>query len=274
MNDFFFRRIPSPPKTFEDATNSVWTIAATEDPVRIWDAGQNNFVHEVLLLSGVELPKEGSVTLLDSHQYNSVSHVLGTATNFRPTQNGLECQIFFSGASPIAVETANKVKEGHLTDFSIGYSVIESEWLPEGSERIFSGKLYRGPIRITTQWRLKELSITPIGADPRARVRTSPPEITQRYVHNIAENLLEYSIALEQHRQAAQNTSAFPEQNDGQRAENPPVPAAQAPPEENVENQAKTMPQGSQDDSLKNVKILIICMMVIGMVLAYIIVNI
>lgn len=158
------------PKTFNDENRSVRVIAVTENPVRVWDWERKDFVSEVLIVDGVHLPPSRQIPLLDSHDRSSVSRVLGSARNFRPAEKSLECDVFFSGTDS-GKEAAQKVKEGHLTDFSVGYSSIESHWIPEGEVQSVNGRTFRGPVRITTKWNLKELSITPIGADQQATVR-------------------------------------------------------------------------------------------------------
>ncbi|MCP4107836.1 MAG: hypothetical protein GY749_20215 [Desulfobacteraceae bacterium] len=170
-DDIFTRDIATwRPKTFNDESRSVRVIAVTENPVRVWDWERKDFVTEVLLIDGVHLPPSRQIPLLDSHDRSSVSRVLGSARNFRPAGTSLECDVFFSGTDS-GKETAQKVKEGHLTDFSVGYSSIESYWIPEGEVQSVNGRTFRGPVRITSKWNLKELSITPIGADQQATVR-------------------------------------------------------------------------------------------------------
>ncbi len=170
-DDIFTRDIATwRPKTFNDESRSVRVIAVTENPVRVWDWERKDFVTEVLLIDGVHLPPSRQIPLLDSHDRSSVSRVLGSARNFRPAGKSLECDVFFSGTDS-GKETAQKVKEGHLTDFSVGYSSIESHWIPEGEVQSVNDRTFRGPVRITAKWNLKELSITPIGADQQATVR-------------------------------------------------------------------------------------------------------
>ncbi|MCP4346063.1 MAG: hypothetical protein GY795_11135 [Desulfobacterales bacterium] len=170
-DDIFTRDIATwRPKTFNDESRSVRVIAVTENPVRVWDWERKDFVTEVLLIDGVHLPPSRQIPLLDSHDRSSVSRVLGSARNFKPAGTSLECDVFFSGTDS-GKETAQKVKEGHLTDFSVGYSSIESYWIPEGEVQSVNGRTFRGPVRITSKWNLKELSITPIGADQQATVR-------------------------------------------------------------------------------------------------------
>ena len=66
---------------------------------------------------------------------------------------------------------AQKTREGHLTDYSIGYRVLESFFVPDGQKQMIAGDEYEGPVKVATKWELKELSATPIGADEFAKAR-------------------------------------------------------------------------------------------------------
>ena len=72
-----------------------------------------------------------------------------------------------------------KLREGHLTDFSIGYRVLESQWIPEGETAVIQGRTYKGPIKVSTRWAPRELSICPIGADELAKARAEINTITR-----------------------------------------------------------------------------------------------
>ncbi len=161
------------PRTFDEATLSVRVVAVTESPVRIFDAACGRTLEEVLLIEGMELPPKGSVPLLDSHNHTSVNNVLGSARRFISRDNVLECDVFFS-ATEAGRTTAMNVKDGHLTDFSVGYLPLDAVYIPEGERRTVGGREYAGPLKITSRWHLRELSVTPIGADQRATARSQP----------------------------------------------------------------------------------------------------
>lgn len=73
---------------------------------------------------------------------------------------------------PRAQDAMTKLQEGHLTDFSVGYAVEESVWIPEGQSQAVDGRNFQGPVKVATKWTLRELSITPIGADSQAKARS------------------------------------------------------------------------------------------------------
>ncbi|OGP61902.1 MAG: hypothetical protein A2V65_01285, partial [Deltaproteobacteria bacterium RBG_13_49_15] len=58
------------------------------------------------------------------------------------------------------------------TDFSVGYRVIEAEWVPAGKTVKVRGNSYQGPMSVVTRWRVREVSVVPIGADEDAKART------------------------------------------------------------------------------------------------------
>lgn len=148
-------------------------VLATEQPARVFDWERWDLVDEVLLIDGLR-PAGRQIPLLDSHNRISSNDLIGsvvldgqeTVKNY----NALMGRVRFSQASELARETAAKVAEGHLTDGSIGYRVLKSVWIPEGESAQIRGKIYNGPLKVSTKAELLEFSITPIGADNLAKV--------------------------------------------------------------------------------------------------------
>ncbi len=165
----YIRKISAKPGTFNDRTRSVRVIAATETPIQRFDFLQQKWICVIHLLDGIVLPPSGQVPLLDSHDRTTVASVLGSARNFSVSGSNLECDVFFSGTEA-GKNAAQKVKEGHLTDFSVSYVIIETFWIPEGETKEIRGRIFKGPLRVNSRWRLIELSIAAIGADQNAKV--------------------------------------------------------------------------------------------------------
>ena len=169
------RSMPTEPSTFDETRNAVRAIAATEKPVRVFDVGQYEYVDEVLRMDGVVLPESGRVPLLNSHSRWGVEDVLGSAGDFQISEAGgyraLEPEVVYSETDE-GQSAAQKTREGHLTDYSVGYRVVESFWVPDGQKQMISGDEYEGPVKVVTKWELKELSATPIGADEHAKARS------------------------------------------------------------------------------------------------------
>jgi len=119
----------------------------------------------------MRLPDSGRIPLLDSHNRASISGVLGSARNFQKNGNTLEAEVAFAETEG-GRNAAVNVKDGHLTDFSVGYYPVEAVYLESGERREIGGRTLQGPMKVTTQWQLRELSVTAIGADRAATARS------------------------------------------------------------------------------------------------------
>lgn len=164
------------PASLDEAARTVDFVLATESRVRVWDWERGN-IDEILLMSGCTFPEQ--VPLLDAHSRFSVEDQLGSLRGLRVEGENLLATAHFSSA---AEEAFRKVAEGHLTDISVGYSVDESYWIPEGESGLVgeSGRSFAGPVRVVSKWTVREGSLTPIGADDAAKVRSQHcnPETT------------------------------------------------------------------------------------------------
>ena len=160
------------PTTYDKAARSVEVVAATEQPVDVFDYERWEIVQEVLFMSGVKVPAAEQVPLLDSHDRSTVDSVLGSARDFHPVGDELLATVAFSD-DQAGQDAAAKVREGHLTDFSVGYQVLRSEWVPNGETAHVAGQEFAGPVRVVAEWAVRELSLAPIGADDRAKARSA-----------------------------------------------------------------------------------------------------
>lgn len=159
------------PATLDAETRSFEVIGATEDPVEVFDYDRWEVVPEILLMEGCEMPAGRQVPLLDSHARQNIASVLGSFRQMKAAGGQLVGRVFFS-ASKEAESPYIKAREGHLTDFSVGYRVVDSQWVPGGERAVIRGRSFEGPVRVTTRWRVRELSICPIGADESAKARS------------------------------------------------------------------------------------------------------
>ncbi len=163
------------PGTFDEKARAARFVATTEQPAMVWDWDRWDFVSEILMRDGMALPVTNQVPLLDSHSRASVTDVLGSAADFQNCDAdgvpGKDCLVSFSSVKE-GQDAATKVREGHITDVSVGYRVTESYWVPEGEKQIINGVTYEGPVKVSTRWELGELSLVPIGADNLAKVRS------------------------------------------------------------------------------------------------------
>jgi hypothetical protein len=84
-------------------------------------------------------------------------------------------RLCFDKSDERAARAYRKAAQGYLTDISVGYRVAKAERLRAGETRAVSGTPYTATadkaMSVVTEWSLREASILPIGADPRAKVR-------------------------------------------------------------------------------------------------------
>lgn len=161
---------PKGPSTLDDQARTVDAVMTTETPAKVVDWERWEIVDEILILDGAQYAKQ--LPLLNSHDRSGVEQVLGSVRDIRRDGDALVGTVHFSSV-PEADSAMIKVREGHLTDFSIGYSVQESVWVPEGQSYALNGKSYDGPVKISTKFEIRELSICPIGADKLAKARAA-----------------------------------------------------------------------------------------------------
>lgn len=133
----------------------------------MWDWERYEDVNEVLISTGFEA--SGEIPMLDSHNRHTVGNILGSFRNIRAEDGKVVATATFSS---LADEAFTKAREGHLKDASVGYHVMERIYVGDGETRNINGRDYSGPINVVTKWRLKEASLTAIGADEFAKART------------------------------------------------------------------------------------------------------
>ena len=159
------------PSTIDMATRSVEVVGATETPALVYDPERYEVVNEVILMSGCEIPADGSIPLTIQHE-NSASAVIGSYRDMKIEGDELVGRVYFSEASD-AEPYWIKVKEKHLKRFSIVYSAVdrESVYIAENQTATVNGKTYTGPLLVTKKWKPKALGLVIFGADERAQAR-------------------------------------------------------------------------------------------------------
>ena len=157
------------PSTIDDKTRSVEIILGTEEPAVVYDYDRGR-VREVLLMSGAQMPANNQLVLLNAHSRYDVSDIIGSARNLKMENGKMIGRAYYSEA-PEAESPWIKTKEGHLTDYSLGYLVDEVVWVEEGKTAIIEGRTFAGPLQVATKWTPREVSAVPIGADQNAKAR-------------------------------------------------------------------------------------------------------
>ena len=158
-------------RSFDAAVNDngkLTGVASTQTPVPMYDSKRNAYIPEVLLMSGAQLPPDGKVPLLDSHQRDSVKNQLGSARLYVEGDR-LMAEPEISSAHP---DVQTLVAEKHLKGLSIGYRIDEPPtYIPQNKSEIYEGRSYDGPMNLVKRFTVRELSLTPIQADPYATLR-------------------------------------------------------------------------------------------------------
>lgn len=163
--------------SFDPATRSVTITVSTDQPVKISDPVYG-LCMEVLIPSGMILPADGLVPLLDDHPWkdgrSGTGTIFGTVKDFVVDEHQVVAKAVFA-ADPASDAAMIKTKDGHIRDVSAGYRAVESVWVEQGQTASIAGRTFTGPVLITTKWAIGEVSLTPIGADSGAKIRAQNP---------------------------------------------------------------------------------------------------
>lgn len=177
QRDITTRAFSTRAASIDEETRSVEAVMATEAPAVVMDWKNYRLIDEVLSMRGVQLPEQ--IVMLDSHMRWSNDDVIGSARGFRIDGDKLIARAYFVDGDENVERHWNKVRQGHITDFSAGYRVDEYTDIPPGETRTVQGRDYKAgdrTLRITTKWTLREVSLVPIGADEFAKVRQEQTE--------------------------------------------------------------------------------------------------
>jgi HK97 family phage major capsid protein len=177
------RAVPVTPTSYDENTHSVKAVALTETKVRVWDWERWDVIDEIILMNGVELPEGDQVPVVDSHNYSSITNLLGSAREFSKSIETLDCRLFFSSVQK-AQDAETQAKEGHLNRVSSGYNVLESVWVESNTTANVNGRNFSGPVKVVTKCRLKEVSPVILPADENSAIRTlrSQPNIMNELI--------------------------------------------------------------------------------------------
>jgi hypothetical protein len=180
LDDMQYRAAPVDASSVNDETRTITATISTEQPVPMYDYRSGRVIDEVLVARGGKFPSQ--VPLLDDHSRYGSQSVLGSGRSI--TLNGDRWRSvlhFAKDAGQHIDETWQKVRQGHLTDVSIGYryefdgkAFVD---IPPGKSESIQGRTYTaGPtrtLRVVSDWTGREISTTPIGADDQAKIGRS-----------------------------------------------------------------------------------------------------
>lgn len=147
----------------------------TETPVPTWQWDVRQVVDEVLLSRGM-LPVE-HVSMLAQHYHYDPQAVIGSGINPRAQGSEVVGTLQFGVDLGDQAEAIwKRVQQRHMRSVSAGYDVLEWVDIPPGESRDVLGKTYtagKRTLRVTTKWRLREISVVVIPADPNAQMRAA-----------------------------------------------------------------------------------------------------
>ncbi len=150
-------------------------VLATEQTAEVWDWNRYAIIDETLLMRGVELPETAQVPLLENHYRYALSDQLGSVRELRVDNEQLLGRGYLTDGDDAAESAWRKISQGHLTDVSVGYRVLEYVDLQPGESRVIEGRQFKArkdrALRVTTRWRVQEGSLVPIGADEAAKIK-------------------------------------------------------------------------------------------------------
>ncbi|MFP4573420.1 MAG: prohead protease/major capsid protein fusion protein [Desulfobacterales bacterium] len=160
------------PGTYNEKNRTVDAVVATGNPVMVYDfLDFDGNIKEVLDMDGCAMPESGQIPLLDTHDRSSVRNILGSCRDLRIENSRLIGTLYFSddGAGKNAEV---KVRDGHLTDLSLGAAILKHYNLASGETASVNGSEIEGPARVVTEWRPFEASAVPVGADSQSIIRS------------------------------------------------------------------------------------------------------
>lgn len=172
QSELTVRSYRAAPSSANREERTIESVMATEEPVLVYDYRRWEMIREILLTDGVELPDQ--IPLLDNHNRYDCDDVFGSTRNIRVEEGKLIGRNYFADDEK-SLRAFNKVADGHIRDNSIGYTIEAFQDLEPGEYRTIGNREFTAgsePLRIATKWKLRENSITPIGADDKAKMRS------------------------------------------------------------------------------------------------------
>lgn len=204
-------------QTANDETRTVDATVSTESPVEVYDWSRDERVHEILLMSGARMPDNRQLPLLAVHSRYGLDDILGSARDLRTEGGEMVARLCFADDDE-SDKAWKKTRAGHITDVSIGYRVNSATTIQPSNSATIGGRTFTAgnqPLRVTTDWTPKEVSLVPIGADTRAKIRGEQEAIAafEKYRNQLTttppkekQNMADEATKTEQAQQATDET--------------------------------------------------------------------
>jgi hypothetical protein len=159
-NRMILRMVSVREGTANEGTKSVQVVVASENPVERYDEERDLVIREILLMDGMKFRTEKKqLPIVDSHDRSTVRNVLGSVRNLRVEDGQLVGDAMFA-ADEDSQRAFQKLKDGHLTDFSITAT-------PKNVLSIRRGETYN----LRGKWIPSDASLVAAGADETSTVR-------------------------------------------------------------------------------------------------------
>jgi hypothetical protein len=158
--------------TINQENRSVEAVLATEGRISVLDWRRWEIIDEILIARGAEFADQ--VVLLETHMRWSLDTLFGSVRELRIDGSRVVGRLFFAEDDEAADRAWKKVRQGHLTDVSVGYRALDYVDIKPNTTQRVNGKAYTAgdrTLRITTSWKIREVSLVPIGADEAAKIR-------------------------------------------------------------------------------------------------------
>jgi len=173
-------RVAFTPDSVDRDNRTVRAVIATDNPVRVFDYREWEFVDEILVMGGCDLSHARQIGLpvLDSHHRDRCGDVLGSWSELTISAGELRGVATF-GRTQSAEDALILAEDGHLRGVSVGYNVLRADYLDPGQSVIVDGVEYTNPddaktrLKVSSSWTPTEGSFTPIGADSGAGTRSA-----------------------------------------------------------------------------------------------------
>ena len=157
------------------AGRMLTATVATSAPTLVFDLLAGRVITEVLVMAGGEFPE--SLPLLTDHS-RAVPSMVGSAQQFRVEAERVSATLVFADDHTGADDAWQLASQRHLRSVSLGYQALEAVDVSPGRSVVVAGRTYTAPanrpLRVTTRWIAKEVSLVPVGADAGATIRSSP----------------------------------------------------------------------------------------------------
>ncbi len=151
--------------------HSVEGVLGSESQCLSMDLKTRKTYLEVYLMSGAEFPAQ--VPICDTHSRDSVDKVQGSVRQIHVDADQLVGRLYFDSSK---YSTWSKVRDKHITDLSWGVQPLATVEIKAGKSQEIQGRTFTAPkdrsLFVHTKWRLREVSVTPIGSDERAKIRS------------------------------------------------------------------------------------------------------